>query len=132
MFNRTLKYFSIFNNKPPASLVAYITRDFLTCHSCSYYSFMPSVSVSVFRVILVRVFRIRTKYGEIRVICVSPYSVQMQENTDQNDSKYGLFSRSECIFMFCICSHLRWSVKRNAFKDFAKIYRKTSVPESLF
>ena len=40
MFNITSKYFSIFNNKPPASWVAYITRDFRTCYSCSYYSSM--------------------------------------------------------------------------------------------
>ena len=38
MFNITSRYFSFFNNKPPASWVALITRDFLTCYSCSYYS----------------------------------------------------------------------------------------------
>ena len=36
--------------------------------------------------------RIRTEYGEIRSI--SPFSVQMRENLDQNNSKYGHFSRS--------------------------------------
>ena len=36
MFNITLKYFSFFNSKPPASWVA----DFVTCYSCSYYSSM--------------------------------------------------------------------------------------------
>ena len=40
MFNITLKYFSFFNNKPPASCVTRITRDFLSCYSCSYYSSM--------------------------------------------------------------------------------------------
>ena len=35
--------------------------------------------------------RIRTKYGEIRSI--SPYSVQMRENTDQKNSEYGHFPR---------------------------------------
>ena len=44
-------------------------------------------------VILVRIFRIRTKYGEIRSI--SPYSVQMRENTDESNSEYGHFSRSD-------------------------------------
>ena len=29
------RYFSISNNKPPASWVAHISRDFLTCYSCS-------------------------------------------------------------------------------------------------
>ena len=38
MFNITSKYFSIFNNKPPARWVAHIARDFLKCYSCSYYS----------------------------------------------------------------------------------------------
>ena len=33
MFNITLKYFSFFNNEPPASWVAYVTRDFLPCYS---------------------------------------------------------------------------------------------------
>ena len=37
----TSKYFNFFNNEPPASWVAYITSDFLTCYSCSYYSSMP-------------------------------------------------------------------------------------------
>ena len=36
--------------------------------------------------------RIRTEYGEIRRI--SPYSVRMQENTDQNNSQCGHFSSS--------------------------------------
>ena len=37
--------------------------------------------------------RIQTKYGEIRNI--SPYSVLMRENTNQKNSQYGYFSRSE-------------------------------------
>ena len=36
--------------------------------------------------------RIRTEYGEI--LRISPYSVRMWGNTDQNDSEYGHFSRS--------------------------------------
>ena len=32
MFNKTSRYFSILNNKPLASWVAHITRDFLTCY----------------------------------------------------------------------------------------------------
>ena len=35
---------------------------------------------------------IRTEYGDIRSIF--PYSVRMRENTDQNISEYGHFSRS--------------------------------------
>ena len=37
--------------------------------------------------------RIRTDYGEIWWI--SPYLVQMRENTDRNNSEYGHFSRSK-------------------------------------
>ena len=36
--------------------------------------------------------RIQTDYG--KVLCISPYSVRMRENTDQNKSKYGHFKRS--------------------------------------
>ena len=36
MFNTTSKYFSNFNNKPLASWVAHIAKDFFTCYSCSY------------------------------------------------------------------------------------------------
>ena len=37
--------------------------------------------------------RIRTEYVEIRSI--SPYSVRMRENADQNNSEYSHFLRSE-------------------------------------
>ena len=40
IYNITSKYFSFFNNKPPGCWVVHITRDFLTCYSCSYYSSM--------------------------------------------------------------------------------------------
>ena len=40
--------------------------------------------------------RIRTEYGEIRSIF--PYSVRMRKNTDQNNSEYGHFSRSQVYF----------------------------------
>ena len=36
--------------------------------------------------------RIRTEYGDI--LLISPYSVQMWENANQNNSEYGHFSRS--------------------------------------
>ena len=41
-------------------------------------------------------FRIRTEYGEI--LLISPYSVRMRENTDQNNSEYGHFLRSEIVY----------------------------------
>ena len=37
--------------------------------------------------------RIRTEYGETQ--CISPYSVRMRENADQNNSEYEHFLRSE-------------------------------------
>ena len=40
--------------------------------------------------------RIRTEYGEI--LRISPYSIRMRENADQNNSEYGLFLLSvTCI-----------------------------------
>ena len=74
----TSKYFSFFNDKSPASWVAHITRDFLPCYSCSYYSSMPlHCAKSV---------RIRSYFG--------PYFPTFGLNTE----KYGesLRIRSEC------------------------------------
>ena len=39
--------------------------------------------------------RIRTEYGEI--LRISPYLVRMRENTDQNDSEYEHFLRSDLM-----------------------------------
>ena len=33
---------------------------------------------------------------ELRILRISPNSVQMRENTDQNNSEYKHFSRSDC------------------------------------
>ena len=71
MFNITSKYFNFFNNKPLASWVAHLARDSLTCYSSSYYSSMVKG---------VRIWSFS-----------SPYSVRMQENTDQKNSAYGHF-----------------------------------------
>ena len=46
-------------------------------------------------------FRIWTEYGEIRSI--SPYSVQMRENADQNNSEYRHFSHSAWL-TYGVCS----------------------------
>ena len=53
---------------------------------------------SVFRVILVHIFPHSDWYEEIRSI--SPYSVQMRENENQNNSEYRHFSRNVYLF-FC-------------------------------
>ena len=42
--------------------------------------------------------RIRTEYEEI--LCISQYSVQMRENTDQNNSEYGHFLGREIYVYF--------------------------------
>ena len=52
MFNITSKYFSIFNNKPPASWVAHVTSDFLTCYSCLYYNSMICLNITSDMVVL--------------------------------------------------------------------------------
>ena len=53
--------------------------------------------MSIFGVILVLIFpafcRIWTEYGEI--LRMSPYSVRIRENMDQNNSKYGHILRSD-------------------------------------
>ena len=41
--------------------------------------------------------RIRTEYGETRSI--SPYLLQMRKNTDQENSEYGHYSRSEAYIL---------------------------------
>ena len=61
--------------------------------------------------------RNRTEYGVI--LAISPYSVRMRENTDQKNSKYGRFSRSDRkkrnfeFHPFCanvhISLHKKWS-----------------------
>ena len=45
MFNVTSKYFCFFINKPPACWVTHITRGFITCYSCSYYSSILKIEI---------------------------------------------------------------------------------------
>ena len=63
---------------------------------------------------------ILTEYGEIRSI--SPYSVQMRENADQNNSEYGHFLRSGWCRLwkirckksgFCYAKETHLQVKNN-------------------
>ena len=65
--------------------------------------------------------RIQTEHGEI--LRISPYSVQIQENADQNNSEYGHFSRSailEEIFEMTrnLCVHPAW-LMNFTFQNFA-------------
>ena len=94
--------------------------------------------------------RIRTEYREISSI--SPYSVQMRENTDRKNPEYGHFSRSDrCSITLClICfinlitsqkqrglsilfrrSHRRRSVRKGVLRNFAKFTGKR-LCQSLF
>ena len=41
------------------------------------------------------IFRAALRFIEEYYTSVSPYSIRMRENTDQNNSEYGHFSRSE-------------------------------------
>ena len=51
---------------------------------------VKSVPIQIF---LGYIFPRRTEYGEIQSI--SPYSVRMRENTNQKNSEFGHFLRSE-------------------------------------
>ena len=48
-----------------------------------------------------RIFCIRTEYRKI--LSISPYTVQMRENTDQNNSEYGHFLCCECMLGLWTC-----------------------------
>ena len=61
----------------------------LTCSNtlrekCPYSEFLWSLFSSI-----------RTEYGDI--LCISPYSVRMRENTDQKNSEYEHFSHSDGV-----------------------------------
>ena len=58
--------------------------------------------MSVFGVILVRIF------PHSDWMCISPYSVRMRENTDQNNSKHEHFSRSDKSIINAYRSHVTW------------------------
>ena len=51
----------------------------------------------VFGVILVLIFP-HSDWMRRDPLLISPYSVQVRENTDQNNSEYGLFSRRQLVF----------------------------------
>ena len=70
---------------------------------------------------------IRTECGEIRSI--SPYSAQMRENADQNNSEYGHFLRSSSFWIFLrksfnLMLNELWSKHRSIYKRFPYTYGK--------
>ena len=55
LFKVTSKYFCIFSNTRPASWVAHITKDFLTCYSCLYYcSLSKCICFDIIKIFQVR------------------------------------------------------------------------------
>ena len=78
-----------------------------------------SIQHTVWKVFVWSVFScIQSEYGDIRNI--SPYSVQMWENTNQNNSEYRHFLYSEkhsediqdvypnVLFSFCVEEYMSW------------------------
>ena len=62
---------------------------------------------------------IRTEYGEL--LHISPHSVRMRENTDQNNSEYGHFSRRDSYELKQLC---KCSVKQMLLKNSVKFKGK--------
>ena len=76
----------------------------ITIKNCFFIQVFILQSITLFTAIhcVVRIFPIRTEYGEIRSI--SPYPVWMWEYADQNNSEYGHFSRSDCNLQQLLCN----------------------------
>ena len=70
IFSISSKYFSIFNNILPASNITHMTRKFLACYSCSYYSFRLKVLTCMQ---LSTRLRITVKYYQNDIIAVTTY-----------------------------------------------------------
>ena len=77
MYNQLYPYFKKVFSKLHCSLTKKALRE-----KCTYLELFWSTFS-----------RIRTGYGEI--LRISPYSVRMRENTDQKNSEYGHFLRSD-------------------------------------
>ena len=79
--------------------------------------------------------RIWTEYREIRSIC--KYSVQMRENTDQNNSEYEHLSSSEAYISEATVSCMKklqkqppgGVLKRRCSENMQLIYRRTPMPK---
>ena len=88
----TLKTFQIERNFCQLIWLKFLSIKFL-CSLRGLYN--PLRKTCPYSELLWSVFsRIWTEYGQIRSI--SLYSVQIRENTDQNNSENGHFSRSDC------------------------------------
>ena len=101
------------------------------CYLCFFFLFCSNI-----RLYLIQIYPIYQLF-------ISPYSVRMRENADQNNSEYGHFLRSECKFsqnlLFMLvtsipCSEAvarRCSLKKVLLKDFSRITEKR-LCQSLF
>ena len=76
----------------PAQLLVHLFYDFFPFplsdplrKKCPYSDFLWPVF-----------FRIRSEYGE--TLCISPYSIQMRENTDQKNFEYGHYMTTISLF----------------------------------
>ena len=58
--------------------------------------------------------RIRTEYEEI--LLISPYSVQIRESTDQNNSEYGHFLRNSIISVWTGIKYPIWYILKLSFR----------------
>ena len=45
-----------------------------------------------------------------KILSISPYSVRMRENTDQKNSEYGHFSRSDKPYFYKVIYILRFNI----------------------
>ena len=84
------------------------------CGRCPYLKFFWSVFS-----------RIQAEYGEMRNI--SPYSVQMRENTNQKNSEYGHFSCSVFFFFKMVSMEMESLAVWTKRKHFAFYYPQNKI-----
>ena len=98
--------------------------DSLFCNKQSYNQIRHCVKKCLYSELFWPVFfRIWTEYGDI--LRISPYSVQMRENTDHNNSKYGHFLRSGLRLLFQQASFLFFLMTHNCACATSKCEQKT-------
>ena len=113
MFNITSKYFSFFNSKLPARWLVHITRDFLACYSCSYYSSMVSfINFRYFLFISFIIFGLEYVFGCWEEIVRAWQLLRLASGkrwlTCQNQIK--IFSKLVIIW-YVLCRNLRYLVE---------------------
>ena len=122
MFNITLKYFRFFNNKPPASRVAHITRDFLTCYSCSYYNSMLLLSIANVLEKHSQIDIIRSSHSKMFFRCSqelrnihrkTPVLQSLQLYYEETPTQVFSCKYSEILHSSFYIKHLRWLLLHN-------------------